>query len=278
MSLYQAVAELEAKNGRGALCTIVRNRGATPRHTASKMLVYQDGRTLGSVGGGELENRVIAEARRALEDGNPRFIEYNMTTPERGDPGICGGQVEVYVEPILPKPAVVVIGVGHVGKAVAHLAHWLGFYVIVSDDRAELCTPEQAPAADAYYPLTMAELAPKIDLNRWTAIVMTTRGSDVDVEGLPALLERPAKYIGVIGSRRRWEITRKQLMERGISAEQLDQVHSPIGLELNAETPEEIAVSILAEILAVKLGGHGRTMSRGLAQGGETAPLRSPGK
>ena len=261
MSLYQAVAELEAQNGRAVLCTIVHSRGATPRHTASKMLVYPDGRTLGSVGGGELENRVIAEAMLALEDGNPRLLEYGMADPARGDPGICGGQVEVYLEPVLPKPSVVVIGAGHVGKAVAHLAHWLGFYVIASDDRPGLCTPQSLPDADAWYPLPMPELPAQIDLDRWTAIVLTTRGSDVDVAGLPALLNTPAAYIGVIGSRRRWEITRRQLLEKGVAAEQLARVRSPIGLELNAETPEEIAVSILAEILMLKLGGHGGEMS-----------------
>lgn len=268
MSIYQAVAELEARNGSGALCTIVRSQGATPRHTASKMLVYPDGRISGSVGGGELENRVIGEALAAIADGNSRLVAYRMTDPARGDVGICGGQVEVYVEPILPKPALVVIGAGHVGRAVAHLAHWLGFYVIATDDRAELCTPESIPDADVYYPLPMAELPAQLDLTpavkgeRWTAIVLTTRGSDVDVEGLPALLDMPARYIGVIGSRRRWEITRQQLLERGVPAEQVARVHSPVGLELNAETPEEIAVSILAEILMLKLGGHGREMSR----------------
>ena len=103
MSIYQAVAELEARNGGGVLCTIVRSQGSTPRHTASKMLVYPDGRIIGSVGGGELENRVIAEAQRALEDGKARILQYAMADPARGDPGVCGGQVEVYVEPILPK-------------------------------------------------------------------------------------------------------------------------------------------------------------------------------
>jgi xanthine dehydrogenase accessory factor len=262
VSVYQAVAELETRNGGGVLCTIVRSQGSTPRHTSSKMLVYPDGRIVGSVGGGELENRVIAEAQRALEDGKARILQYAMADPERGDPGICGGQVEVYVEPILPKPALVVIGVGHVGKTVAHLAHWLGFYVIVSDDRADLCNPENVPEADAFYPLPMAELPSNVEIDRWTAIVLTTRGSDVDVVGLPALLKTPARYIGVIGSRRRWEITRKLLSEQGVDAVQLERVRSPIGLELNAETPEEIAVSILAEVVMLRLGGHGRAMSK----------------
>jgi len=262
VSVYQAVAELEARNGGGVLCTIVRSQGSTPRHTASKMLVYPDGRITGSVGGGELENRVIAEALQALEDGKARILQYAMADPARGDPGVCGGQVEVYVEPILPRPTLLVIGAGHVGKAVVHLAHWLGYYVVVSDDRTDLCHPETIPEADVYIPLPMAELPTQVEITPWTAIVLTTRGSDVDVIGLPALLNTPAGYIGLIGSRRRWEITRKQLSEQGVEAAQLERVRSPIGLELNAETPEEIAVSIMAEVLMLRLGGHGRAMSR----------------
>ena len=265
MSIYQAVAELECKNGSGALCTIVRSQGSTPRHTTSKMLVYPDGRITGSVGGGELENRVLDAARQALEDGKSRLLSYSMVDPDRGDPGICGGQVEVYVEPILPKPTLVVIGAGHVGKAVAHLAHWLGFYVVASDDRPELCTPESIPDADTYLVTPMADLPSRFEINRWTAVVLTTRGSDVDVAGLPAILDTPAGYIGLIGSRRRWETTKSQLREQGITQEQLERVHSPIGLELNAETPEEIAVSIMAEVLMLRYGGHGQAMSQSQA-------------
>src|SRR4030042_2229437 len=139
MTIYQALVELETNNGSGALCTIVRSRGSTPRHETSKMLVYPDGHILGTVGGGEVENRVIKEALKAMVDRTPRLLEYNMTDPERGDPGVCGGQLEIYVEPIIPKPILVVVGVGHVGKAVAHLAKWLGYVVAVSDDRAEFC-------------------------------------------------------------------------------------------------------------------------------------------
>jgi len=226
------------------------------------MLVYPDGRIVGTVGGGELENRVIKEALLAIQDGQPRFLEYNMAEPTRGDAGVCGGQVEVYVEPILPKPTLVVIGAGHVGKAVAHLAHWLGFYVVVSDDRVELCTPEIIPEADEYLPIPMQDLPGRLNISPWLYLVLTTRGSNVDVEGLPALLEVPAVYIGLIGSQRRWQITRKQLIEKGIAIEKLERVRSPIGLELNAETPEEIAVSILAEIIMLRQGGHGGVMSK----------------
>jgi xanthine dehydrogenase accessory factor len=261
-SVYQALAELEPSNEAGALCMIVRSQGSTPRHTGSKMLVYPDGSIVGTVGGGELENRVIAEAIQSIQDGRPRFLQYSMADPGRGDPGVCGGQLEVYVEPVLPKPSLVVIGSGHVGKAVAHLAHWLGFWVAVVDDRPDFCTPEAVPDADAYFPIKMSELPGRLKITPWTFLVLTTRGMNVDVEGLPALLDAHAAYIGVIGSRRRWATTRKQLLEMGVPAEKLSQVRSPMGLELNAETPEEIAVSILAEIIMLLHSGDGAVMSK----------------
>jgi xanthine dehydrogenase accessory factor len=173
---------------------------------------------------------------------------------------VCGGTVEVFVEPILPPAMIVVIGAGHVGKAVVHLAKWLGFRVAVSDDRAEFCNPESVPGADAYYPVAMGKLTEHLKLNKQTYIVITSRGSAVDAAGLPNLLESDAAYLGVIGSRRRWLTTVKALKEKGVSEDKIAQVHSPMGLELNAETPEEIAVSILAEILMIKDKGTGKQM------------------
>lgn len=260
MSILRAVADLEDKEQAGALCTIVMSRGSTPRHQGSKMLVYPDGSFIGTVGGGEIENRVRSEALQSLADGRARLLKYDMVDPKRGDPGICGGQVEVYVEPILPKPLLVVVGGGHVGKAVAHLAHWLGFRVAVSDDRVEFCTPEANPEADYFYPAPMAELPKLLDITPQTYLVLTTRGMVVDVAGLPELLNTPAGYIGIIGSRKRWISTRKALEEAGIPAEKLNRVVSPIGLEIGAETPEEIALSIMAEILMLRNGGTGKSM------------------
>lgn len=254
-SLYRAIAELEERNETAALCTIVRSQGSTPRHTTSKMLVYPDGHILGTIGGGEVENRVLAEALQAMRSGRSRLLSYNMSDPRRGDPGVCGGQLEIFVEPILPKPVLLLIGAGHVGKAVVHLAKWLGFIVFVSDDRLQFCTPEFVPGADEYYPSAMQDLPGKVKITPWTYIVLTTRGVNVDVEGLPALLDAPWAYLGVIGSKRRWATACKQLVQNGVAQEKLDRVHSPIGLEIQAETPEEIAVSILAEIIALRNRG-----------------------
>ena len=258
--IYQALAQVETAGESAALCTVVKSEGSTPRHVGSKMLVYPDGHFVGTVGGGDLEHRVMDEAWMAIADGSPRLLHYNMADPSRGDPGVCGGQVEVFVEPILPAPTVVVIGAGHVGKAVAHLAKWLGFRVAVSDDRPEFSNKETVPDADAYYPCLMQDLPSQLKIDRRTFLVLTTRGSSVDAAGMPALLATPAAYIGVIGSRRRWATTVKDLRAAGVSAESLARVHSPMGLELRAETPEEIAVSILAEILMVRDKGTGKQM------------------
>ena len=259
-SIYQALSELEKNNESAALCTVVKSEGSTPRHVGSKMLVYPDGKFIGTIGGGELENRVIKTALDALKTGIGQTLSYTMSDPSRGDPGVCGGTVQVFVEPILPPALIVVIGAGHVGKAVVHLAKWLGFRVALSDDRAEFCTPEAVPNADAYYPVPMAELVNQLKVTHQTYLVITSRGSSVDAEGMPSLLDSEAAYIGVIGSKRRWLTTVKALKEKGVADEKIAKVHSPIGLELNAETPEEIAVSIMAEILMLKDKGTGKMM------------------
>ncbi len=259
-SIYQAVTHMQQNHEAGALCTIIESSGSTPRHEGSKLLVYEDGRFMGTVGGGEMESRVIREALAAIQDGKSRKLEYNMVNPQRGDPGICGGTVEIYVEPILPEPLLVVIGGGHVGKAVVHLAKWLGFKVAVSDDRIEFSSQEASPEADEFFPVPMADLPRHLKFNPRTFVVLTTRGAVIDIAGLPELLAQPFAYLGIIGSRRRWTVTRNAMLEKGVSEEMLSRVRSPMGLELNAETPEEIAVSIMAEIIMLRNGGTGVSM------------------
>ena len=263
-SIYQALAELEKNNQSAALCTVTKSEGSTPRHVGSKMLVHPDGNFIGTVGGGELENRVIKAALESIQNGTAQTLSYSMADPSRGDPGVCGGQVEVFVEPILPTPLLIVIGAGHVGKAVAHLAKWLGFRVAVSDDRAEFCTPESIPEADAYYPVAMDELPKHITIDKRTVLILTTRGSAIDAAGLSPLLDSAAAYIGIIGSKRRWATTVKALKDKGVSDEKIARVHWPVGLELQAETPEEIAVSIMAEVMMLKEKGTGKSMRNNL--------------
>ncbi|HBG74582.1 MAG: hypothetical protein A2X25_11155 [Chloroflexi bacterium GWB2_49_20] len=259
-SIYQALLELEQNSKSAALCTVVKTSGSTPRHSTSKMLVFPDSPIIGSVGGGELENQVVLEAKLVIKNKHAKLIEYKMTDPAQGDVGVCGGQVMVFIEPIIPSPLIVIIGGGHVGKAVAHISKWLGFRVAISDDRPEFCTPEANPDADIFFPIEMKYLPDQLVITDQTYLVLTTRGVSTDIEGLPALLKTSAGFIGIIGSKRRWAETVKQLGSKGITREDLARIHSPIGLEINAETPEEIAVSILAEILMHHHKGTGKPM------------------
>ena len=205
-TIYQALSEIEEKGQSAALATIVRSKGSTPRHGTSKMLVYSDGSFIGTVGGGGLERRVHEAALEVMQDGEARYLSYNMADPAKGDPGICGGTVEIFVEAILPKPALIIIGAGHVGKAVAHLAKWLNFRIVIVEDRAEFCTPEQIPDGDEFHPVAMDKIVEKVPINAQSYIVMATRGADLftarlaagaDVDGLFELEGTDVKAIAV---------------------------------------------------------------------------------
>ncbi len=244
-----------------ALATIIKVSGSVPRHSGTKMLIYPDSRTTGTIGGGEMEARVLDEALKILENGGPRVIEYSLVDPNKGDPGVCGGLVEIYIEPYHPPASVLVIGCGHVGKAVANLADWLGYVVAVNDDREELVVPEEVPGADYYLPGSIEDALEQFKINQLTYIIVVTRNVSIDRQVLPPLLETPAPYIGIIGSRRRWEETKKLLRVDGLTEEEIRRFHSPVGLDLNAETPEEIAASIMAEVIMVRRGGTGRPLA-----------------
>jgi xanthine dehydrogenase accessory factor len=196
-----------------------------------------------------MESLAVKEAQTILKTGEPAIFTYNLNDLAAGDPGICGGTIEVFIEAIGFMPTVVVIGCGHVGKALAELAKWSGFRVVVSDDRIDLCTPDHIPNMDGYYPYTPVELFNHLQINHLTYIAAVTRGLPVDIELFPPLLESEAPYIGLIGSRRRWELTKKALIEKGITEEKIARVNAPIGLDIYAETPQEIAISILGEII-----------------------------
>lgn len=268
---YSDLAELERTGESGAVCTIIRERGSVPRHVGSKMLVKADGTLHGTVGGGEMEQRVRQEALEALHEGKPRVVTYTLSNPAQGDPGVCGGEVEIFIEPLLHQPKLLVIGGGHVGRALVHLGKWLGFRVTLSDDRAEFCNPQAVPGADEYLPGPMAELPKTFTFTPATYIVLPTRGVPLDVTGLPHLIGQPHAYLGVIGSQRRWLTAVKQLEAQGFSREALAHIRAPMGLELNAETPEEIAVSVLAEIIMLRRAGTGVPMQVALSEAPDRA-------
>jgi xanthine dehydrogenase accessory factor len=243
------------------MATVIETRRSVPRHAGSKMLVYGDGSITGSVGGGEMEARVIEEAGRAHADGKPRLVSYQLTDPGRGDPGVCGGEMTLYLEAYMPASTVFVIGCGHIGRAVVELADWMGFRVVAYDDRSDLADAGRLPGADQVLTGDFDEAVENAPITSQTHVVLVSRNMDLDVGLLPGILSSPARSVGVMGSATRWRATRKELLERGVAAESLDKLRAPIGLELNAETPEEIAVSILGEIVKDRRGGTGEHMS-----------------
>ncbi len=234
------------------LATIVATSRSVPRHAGTKMLVYRDGRLTGTVGGGEMESRVIEEARGAFVTRRPQLLDYALVDPARGDPGVCGGEVQIYLEPYMPAHTILVIGGGHVGRAVVDLADWLGYRTIVIDDRPERMTEADMPNAGERLVGSITDMLAGVDVTEDTSVAVVTRSVDKDAEAIPLLLKTPARYIGVMGSDRRWREVQSKLAEAGLDESALERLHAPIGLDINAETLEEIAVSILSEIIRLR--------------------------
>ncbi len=263
--LHELVAAVDAGEP-VVLATIVSTCHSVPRHAGSKMLVRPGGRHSGSVGGGAVEARVVADALEVLAAEEPRLKHYARSGagPGSGDAGLgpCGGELTVYLEPHVPPPTVLVVGCGHVGRAVADLAHWLGFRVIAADSRAEVVTPDLLPRADLRLAGPIEDVARQVPITAATSVVVTTSSVEADVAALPLLLATPAAFIGVLGSRRRWQATCRELVARGLPEEALGRVKSPIGLDLGAETPREIALAVMGEIIASRRhGATGETRS-----------------
>lgn len=250
--LYEKLYEATKSGQPVCLCIVIETKGAVPRHAGSKMLVYPNGQTFGSVGGGQVENETVDAALRALKTGQPEIVRYTLDSNEKNAVGICGGDVTVYVEPQSVRPILLILGAGHVGRSVAKFAQLLDFRVIVSDDRAELSTSEQIPGDVEFLSIPMQEIPAHIDINEQVYIVGVTRGSDVDAAGLPAILQYTPAYIGMIGSLKRWGATKKALLDQGVARERIDLIKSPIGIDIEAETPDEIAISILAEVIQAR--------------------------
>ncbi len=232
------------------LATVVDTHGSVPRHAGTKMVVAATGSTIGTIGGGRVERQIRDDALDVLARRRPDLRSYTLHDPEEGDPGICGGTMNVYLEPYMTPHTVFVVGAGHVGRAVVDLASWLGFRTVVVDDRAELVEERAQPNADVRFAGSVAEALAAHPITTDTSVVVVTRDHELDAEIAPLLMQTPARYVGVMGSRRRWSETRRVIEERGAS-DGLDRIHNPIGLDIGAESVEEIAVSILSEIIAV---------------------------
>lgn len=255
-SLFEEIARLQRQGQPCALCTIVKARGSTPGKDAMKMLVRSDGTFVGTVGGGCLEAEVLEAALASLADERPRTLEFALNERDYPDSGLlCGGQVEIFVEPIV-EPRLVLFGAGHVARAIAALARRTGFHVTVADDREDFVTPETQPDAQELLAGDFEQLARSIAPAEGSYLLAVTRGHDQDGTVLRALYEagcRP-RYLGMIGSRRKKVEVFRALGAEGVSEAFLAQVRTPVGLAIGARTHEEIAVSVVAELIAVRRG------------------------
>ncbi len=251
--IYQEIVRVKAEGEEAALVTIVSATGSTPREEGAKMLVKPDGSILGTIGGGSLEARVIEEAVKVIKQGKPKRLHFALTAKEAGEVGmICGGELEVFIEPILSPPTLYIFGGGHISLPLAKMGKLIGFKIAVIDDRAEFANPDRFPEADILLAEDFSQSFPKLKIDKSSYIVIVTRGHQHDQLVLEWAVGTPAKYIGMIGSKIKVETVFSHLLAKGISQGQLDKVHAPIGLEIEAQTPEEIAVSILAEVIKVR--------------------------
>ena len=263
--------------GEAALATVIRRSGSAPQVAGARLLVYADGRALGTVGGGAIELQVLDACRQVLRTGNPRTVEAHLVR----DLGMCcGGAMEVFVEYLQAETRLIVVGAGHVAQALAPLARSLGFRVVVADDREELLEDPVFAEVErlAYDADEIDEAFP--DLDGRDVIVIVTRDHGRDERALAKLIERPHAYLGMIGSVRKVHTVLARILrrydERGLARPDLSRVHAPVGLALGGRTPPEIAVSIAAELIALRHGGGGAAMNV-TADAAARAGAREPG-
>jgi xanthine dehydrogenase accessory factor len=261
--VFAAVADALDRGEPAALVTIVSTTGSTPQRVGAKMLVFGDGRIVGTIGGGCYENDAFWKAREAITNRRAQLVHYELSDDFAQETGlICGGQMDVYIEPIEPSPELYVIGAGHVGFHLARLAHEVGFQVHVVDDREKFANAERFPTASEIVVDDIPTWIANAKIPAHAFAVIVTRGHTNDLEALRALAPRELRYLGLIGSRAKVARIYDALVADQMPAELLQRVHAPIGLDIGAVTPQEIAVSILAELIGVKHGkSHAASMT-----------------
>lgn len=266
--VLEAALRAEERGERAALVTVVATEGSTPQKAGARMLVHADGRITGTIGGGCLEAEMSQRARDAIEKRRPRLVAYDLTPDQAGEDGlVCGGRMQVFIEPIEPVPVLCLFGAGHVAQPLARMAKACGFRVELLDDRVKFANAERFPEADLIVVDSFEEGAARLTLGPATFAVVVTRGHKGDADALRAVLGKGLRFVGLLGSRPKVVHIFAALRETGVSPEELEAVHAPLGLEIGAQTPDEIAVSILAEMIAVRRGvdpSRSRSMRMGL--------------
>ena len=253
MDLYDEIVRLRGLGQKCAVATIVQVNGSIPSFESAKILVREDGSFMGTVGGGCVEAEVWNAAREVIETEKPRHLSFSLGQDAAYDEGlICGGQLNIFVEPVIPQPRAFIFGGGHVSKGISKIATLAGFSTSIIDNREAFANKERFPEAEATYAEEYEDVFPKLPVNSSSYIIIVTRGHRDDMRVLRWAVNTPAKYIAMIGSKRKTISVVHELEKEGISREAFDKVFAPMGLEIGAEMPEEIAISVVAEMIAIR--------------------------
>jgi xanthine dehydrogenase accessory factor len=276
MDIFEEIVRLGRLGQKCALATIVQVRGSIPSFESAKLLVREDGSMVGTIGGGCVEAEVWNAAREVMETERPKHLSFNLGQDAAYDSGlICGGQLDIFIEPVIPPPAAYVFGAGHISKSLCKIASLTGFSTTVIDDRESFANRERFPDAAEVVAGEYEQVFQKLTIVESSYIVIVTRGHRDDMRVLRWAVETPARYIAMIGSRRKVISVVKELEKEGVSRERLERIFAPMGLEIGAVSPEEIAVSVVAEMIAVRRGAESnwRSLSKSMFAG-ESAKAR----
>jgi xanthine dehydrogenase accessory factor len=253
MDIFEEITRLRRAGRKAALATIIDVQGSVPGYETSKLLIRDDGSIVGTVGGGCVEADVWAAAQDVMREERPRRMHFNLNETPEADRGlVCGGSVDIFIEPVLATPTLYLFGGGHVSLSISKVAHLAGFETVVIDDREAFASPERFPDASATLAGPWEEMFPRLAVNDFSYVVIATRGHKGDLTCLRWALTTAARFIGMVGSRRKLIEFAKLLEAEGVGSDRFERLHSPVGLDIGALTPPEIAVSVVAEMIAVR--------------------------
>jgi xanthine dehydrogenase accessory factor len=253
-NFFEKIVELKKSGEPAAFAIVIKIEGSTPRKVGAKMVVLKDGKALGTLGGGDLEKRVIEEAINAIKQRQPRIASFTLDIEKGNLDMMCGGKLDIYIEPILPDEKLVIFGAGHITRSLAPLMKLTGFQVSVVEDSPDLLQKNKFPETEDLILTDMEQFARDLLSDPRTYVVLLSRGYSRDKAILSELIQKDFKYIGMIGSLRKIAAMKENLQKQGIPKEAFTKLQAPIGLDIGAETPEEIVISIAAEIIAAKKG------------------------
>src|SRR5437588_8728298 len=253
MDVFEELLRLRRLGQKSALATIVDVRGSIPSYQSAKLLVREDGSMIGTIGGGCVEAEVWNAAREVLETEKPRRLSFNLGQDAAYDNGlICGGQLDVFVEPVLPVPHAYIFGAGHISKSLSKVAALAGFATVVVDNREAFANRERFPEASAVHAAEYEDVFPNLPINETSYVIIVTRGHRDDMRVLKLAIGTPARYIAMIGSKRKVVNVIRELEKEGIPRDAFERIHAPMGFDIGAISPEEIAISVAAEMIAVR--------------------------